>query len=459
MSDIVSSRTGARTYPLPKSVVEEAVQGLRWQQAYGTPVRDSISWMGALLSSGGSVTAEMVAILAHVGGTVDTVNWGSPTDEDWPNVDRVEGALSGGRQFRKWTDRIMSGIQRDQEAAIVASLVALEYDDSFTYLGITDAQDDCLVRNLVRVGENSLDWQRWSGETWDSIPADQIQRYSAVELDMELVGVTASALAESDGLMLMFAEPVAWLPWEPMVAAAPEDVESGAHYYAVVDSTDNTAVMDLITISPGPVVKVRQAGAWADAPQTLELLRGINPPSLVELSDEQLEMVRAQIDGDAITDESHVESLGHEDEIVEKREEQEADKAAEFARTRAQSAPLAASLASAFKTLDIGDVVSHGSVAQSALKASAELQLRAVALETLTSAPLVAAGENRGSAESLKRYWLYGKGAVKIKWGTAGDWTRCYRQLSKYLGTRAKGYCNLRHKEATGMYAGDRRNV
>jgi len=72
---------------------------------------------------------------------------------------------------------------------------------------------------------------------------------------------------------------------------------------------------------------------------------------------------------------------------------------------------------------------------------------------------LMAAGgvdRNRGNAEKLRRYWVYGKGAAKIRWNTAGDWTRCVRQLSKYMGPRAKGYCALRHKEATGMWTGDK---
>jgi hypothetical protein len=57
--------------------------------------------------------------------------------------------------------------------------------------------------------------------------------------------------------------------------------------------------------------------------------------------------------------------------------------------------------------------------------------------------PLLAAGgldRNRGNAEKLRRYWTRGKGALKIRWGTPGDWTRCVRQLSKYMGPRAKGY-------------------
>jgi hypothetical protein len=75
---------------------------------------------------------------------------------------------------------------------------------------------------------------------------------------------------------------------------------------------------------------------------------------------------------------------------------------------------------------------------------------------------LTAAGgfdRNRGNAEELRHYWTRGEGGVKIMWGIPGDWTRCVRQLSKYMGPRAKGYCQLRHKEMTGVYTGSRFNA
>lgn len=62
-------------------------------------------------------------------------------------------------------------------------------------------------------------------------------------------------------------------------------------------------------------------------------------------------------------------------------------------------------------------------------------------------------------AEKLRQYWSTGKGAAKIRWGTHGDWTRCYRYLSKYMGPRAKGYCQNLHKRNTGVYTGSRLNA
>lgn len=60
---------------------------------------------------------------------------------------------------------------------------------------------------------------------------------------------------------------------------------------------------------------------------------------------------------------------------------------------------------------------------------------------------------------ALKRYWTIGAGGRKIRWNTPGQFDRCVRQLRPYLGARAEGYCALRHKEMTGVYPGDKRNV
>lgn len=72
--------------------------------------------------------------------------------------------------------------------------------------------------------------------------------------------------------------------------------------------------------------------------------------------------------------------------------------------------------------------------------------------------PLTAAHVPDPRGEKLRQYWEHGKGALKIRWGTPGDWKRCFRHLSKYLGPRAKGYCQLRHKDTTGVYTGSRLN-
>lgn len=67
--------------------------------------------------------------------------------------------------------------------------------------------------------------------------------------------------------------------------------------------------------------------------------------------------------------------------------------------------------------------------------------------------------KNRGNAETLRRYWsIGGKGGAKIRWGTHGDWTRCVEHLVKYMGPRARGYCQLMHKRNDGFYTGSKLN-
>lgn len=70
------------------------------------------------------------------------------------------------------------------------------------------------------------------------------------------------------------------------------------------------------------------------------------------------------------------------------------------------------------------------------------------------------ADRNRGNAEELRRYWVHGEGAAKIAWGTPGDFTRCVRLVGEHMDPeRAKGYCANRHKDATGMWPGDKDNT
>lgn len=175
-------------------------------------------------------------------------------------------------------------------------------------------------------------------------------------------------------------------------------------YLVVVSPDDLGAVMDLIAIVPDtattttPVVYSRKDGKWVQDDQTLKDLKSPAPPPVIKLDKAALEDVMSQMDG--------------------KDKKLKAVNAAALVRLWFSS---------------IGDI---------------------------NTAILAAGGldRNRGNAESLRRYWTHGKGAAKIRWGTPGDWTRCVRQLSKYMGPRAKGYCQLRHKEATGVYTGSRFN-
>jgi len=56
-------------------------------------------------------------------------------------------------------------------------------------------------------------------------------------------------------------------------------------------------------------------------------------------------------------------------------------------------------------------------------------------------------------AHKLKAYWTHGEGALKIKWGIAGDYLRCVEHLAKYVQD-PKGLCNTYHVAALGVAPG-----
>lgn len=56
-------------------------------------------------------------------------------------------------------------------------------------------------------------------------------------------------------------------------------------------------------------------------------------------------------------------------------------------------------------------------------------------------------------ARKLREYWVHGPGAVKIAWGTPGDFDRCVSHLRKYV-RNPEGLCNEYHQAAVGAPPG-----
>ncbi len=58
--------------------------------------------------------------------------------------------------------------------------------------------------------------------------------------------------------------------------------------------------------------------------------------------------------------------------------------------------------------------------------------------------------------KTLHHYWTRGEGALKIRWGTGGDFTRCTRQLKKYIEPRfLNRTCAQWHHDALGYWPGE----
>lgn len=60
----------------------------------------------------------------------------------------------------------------------------------------------------------------------------------------------------------------------------------------------------------------------------------------------------------------------------------------------------------------------------------------------------------RGMPLGLQAYWLRGKGAAKIRWGSPMDFDRCVRNLRKYFPKNPEGLCNILHQKALGAPPG-----
>ena len=183
----------------------------------------------------------------------------------------------------------------------------------------------------------------------------------------------------------------------------PETSDVPPLYMAIVADDDPQAVTNLICLLPAskktrtPATFVRRNKKWHRDDQFARDLQSPTPPPVVLLNREDLSSVTEQVDGAT-------------------------------------------------------------SVAASGLQVPSHVALTNNAI----IAAIQAAGgldRNRGNAEKLRRYWTVGKGGLKIRWNTPGDWTRCNRYLRKYMGPRAKGYCALRHKEMTGVWPGSKYNV
>lgn len=75
---------------------------------------------------------------------------------------------------------------------------------------------------------------------------------------------------------------------------------SGSKYFAIVDSVDPTAVLDIVVVSSdngNPTVHRRSFGSWALDPDMLSELTGATPPNVIHLdSEEQIKEVLAQVD-------------------------------------------------------------------------------------------------------------------------------------------------------------------
>ncbi len=304
--------------------------------------------------------------------------------------DNSELGVWAGRTYRKERDRLLESLS----ALTVLPQLAIATDEY---------GDDCTVAL-------KYDDRYYASGGWLDDPTALVMeptRYENCSAD----DAAFAARAFNEGVEMVYFRPVmpaAWLDELATSLVAAADVPEGAKFAAVVDELDKTAVLDLLAVAPGPIVFRRHDGKWREDTTWLHVLKSVKPPPLVIIQPEQLESITAQVD---------TATAGQP--FDKNAEDDESD---ETAVTSSAYDPIVA------RDLQIGITL--------ALRAAGN------------------PAKGAAGAERLRRYWLTGKGAAKIRWGTPGDWTRCVKHLSKHLGPRAKGYCQLMHGRATGTWAG-----
>lgn len=217
-----------------------------------------------------------------------------------------------------------------------------------------------------------------------------------------------------------------------VVKVTPEQTDVRPLYVAIVDEVDTEAVLEVVALVPpaagqqGDVTAWKRSNTqWVSAPDILADLRGATPPPVVELSDDDMaKAVLAQVD------------------------QSDADNqqpAPDTAPVEIQEPVMASVMWGEY-----GEIIPLWGDA-------GLIQLNAMAAAGVPG--IADTPSDHANVARLKRYWTVGEGGIKIRWNTPGDMTRCMRQLRKYLGNRAPGYCALLHKQMTGVWPGDKKNI
>lgn len=272
--------------------------------------------------------------------------------------------------------------------------------DRFLPRGVVDPEVEggVLVASLV-----NRSGQIWSGQGW-SWPTNPVDMDATIDMDEAAVAFVARAQLEgADAVLFRDSMPLGFVGLAGAAAPVDSEIEppDGAVMVAIVDGLDKNAVLELLAVSPGPSVHRRHEGGWFEDPEWVEVLKSTSPPPMVKLEENILASVVSQIDS----------------------------------TTAGQKfQPFKANERTKYVTASSAYLAELAQETEAAMVAS-NLAMVAVAGREVTP-------KDRANTEKLRRYWLYGKGAAKIRWGQPGSWRRCYRNLVKHLGPRmTPGYC------------------
>lgn len=349
---------------------------------------------------------------------------------------RLVGSRPGVGQ--EWASRVCANADAERRPVLDAVVATLR--PGCSYYGLLDptSEDEVIVAAVCfdpLTGRKS----RWWGGAWEDVPEHMEPKgWQYVELTASVLPGMLADLIEYAAVVLRPTVPKAWITRLGPVVAAVAEQESGT-YFAVVDQFDTGAVLELFRISQNPTrVESRKDSEWVRDNALLARLRSVDPPPVVAVPADSAEAVLSQVDA-ADSEATKGSSSASDDE--------------EGPEARGEAAVAASAASWAFSDLQRVRTHVDEALAES-MAAIAGYDYRPGLVSAAGTGVPVSTMPNQ-----LKKYWLGGKGAAKIRWGTSGDWTRCFRHLRKYMSPRkAKGACANMHKMATGMWPGDRRN-
>lgn len=268
--------------------------------------------------------------------------------------------------------------------------------DRFLPRGVYDPEVEggILVASLV-----NRSGQVWTGSKWDW-PEAPVDMDATIDMDEAAVAFVARAQMEGANAVL-FRDP---LPLGVIGAGAPaagsDAPPDNSVMVAIVDAFDKNAVLELVAVAPGPRIHRRHDGQWYEDPEWVDVFKSVKPPPMVKLEDTMLASVVSQVD------------------------------------SATASQPF-----QPFKANDRTKYMTASSAYLEELARETDAAMVASTLALVAVAGRELSPKDIKNTEQLRRYWLYGKGAAKIRWGTPGAWRRCYRNVVKYMGPMAPGYC------------------
>ena len=221
----------------------------------------------------------------------------------------------------------------------------------------------------------------------------------------------------------------------------PSEVSGDTKYFAIVDSTDQEAVLDVVAIqNKGGVVTVfkREGGLWVASPELQAQVQGSTPPAVSVLSDEGvLKDVLSQVD-------SYDLENGAAEEALMASAIFSADDLQMYVQLGGQFTDYAYNRAKALNRLDL---IPEDWRLQGAYTTNPSIFGEYG--EVIVASGF---GSDTTNLEKLENYWLKGKGAQKISWGTDFAVSDGYKVFSKFLGTRrAFAFATILNNKYSGV--------